>query len=75
MKRLSVKELVPMLDRLEEVVDSEGGLMVTHEGRDIARILPPAFQKELHSLRDLRDSLPRLDVSSEMMVREDRDSR
>jgi antitoxin (DNA-binding transcriptional repressor) of toxin-antitoxin stability system len=75
MKEVSVREARAVLARLEEVLQQEGELIITRHGRAIARLLPAKAARSMPSHRDLRQSMERLAVGSEVYVREDRDSR
>jgi prevent-host-death family protein len=62
------------LSHLEEIVAKEGELLVTRRGRPLARILPARPKKRgIPSRAELRASMPKLRVPSEVFVRKDRD--
>ena len=63
------------LGKLDQLVQLEGELVVTRQGKPIARILPVRGTRSKPSHADLRASMPRLDTPSETLVRDDRDER
>ncbi len=75
MRTLSIREVREALRDLEQLVASEGEVTVTRHGRPIARILPIKPTRKMRSHAALRNSMPRLTTPSEVLVREDRDTR
>ncbi|MGH7812837.1 MAG: type II toxin-antitoxin system Phd/YefM family antitoxin [Candidatus Binataceae bacterium] len=75
MKTLSIREMRSALPHLDEIVAEEGELVVTRRGRPLARILPARPRRRIPSHAELRASMPLLKVPSEVLIREDRDSR
>lgn len=75
MKELSVREIRAALPRLEEILEQEGELVVTRNGRAVARLLPPRASVMLPSHADFRARQKRLATTSEELVRQDRDDR
>ena len=75
MKTLSIREMRSELGKLDQLVQLEGELVVTRQGKPIARILPVRGTRSKPSHADLRASMPRLDTPSETLVRDDRDER
>lgn len=75
MKMLSVREMRAELGKLDKLVAVEGELLVTRQGKPIARILPVRGTRTKPSHADLRASMPYLDTASEELIREDRDER
>ncbi len=75
MKNLGIREMRTALSRLDEIVGREGEIVVTRRGRALARVLPMRPRRAFPSHADLRARVPRLAVGSEVLIREDRDSR
>lgn len=75
MKTVTVREMRGLLTRLDDVVGREGELVVTRHGRPIARILPMRPRRRLPSHAAHLAKMPRLEVGSEVYVRQDRDER
>jgi antitoxin (DNA-binding transcriptional repressor) of toxin-antitoxin stability system len=74
--RLSVREMRAALPSLEELVRREGELVVTRRGRPIARVLPMrGGAGDMPSHAELRASLPRQEIPSEVLLAEDREAR
>ena len=74
MKILTVREMRNNLGRLDELVRSEGELLVTRHGKVIARILPVNGSRRMPRHDELRARMPRL-VPSQDLIREERESR
>ena len=75
MKTLSVREMRTALPHLEELVAKQGEVVLTRRGRPFARIVPLRSQRTIPSRAELRASMPKLKVPSEVLIREDRDAR
>ncbi len=75
MKTLSIREMRSALSHLEEIVAEEGEVIVTCRGRPLVRILPARTRRGIPSRADLRASMPKLKVPSEVLVRQDRELR
>jgi prevent-host-death family protein len=75
LRTLSIREVRSALSRLDEVVAEAGEVVVTRRGRPLARILPVRPARGIPSRKELRAAMPRLRVSSEILVRRDRDGR
>lgn len=75
MKTLSIREMRSELGKLDQLVQIEGELLITRQGKPIARILPVRGARPKPSHAELRASMPRLERPSENLVREDRDER
>ncbi len=75
MRELSIREMRAELGRLDELVEEEGELIVTRHGKPVARLLPVRRVREMPTHRELRESMPRLRVPSEVLVRRDREER
>jgi antitoxin (DNA-binding transcriptional repressor) of toxin-antitoxin stability system len=63
------------LPNLERLLAEEGEVVITRNGKPVARILPTRAEKPIPSHADLRSRIPRLEVGSEVLVRQDRDER
>ena len=75
MRMLTVREMRAALPKLERLLRQEGECVITRRGRPIARLLPAEAQRPVPSHADLRSQMPRLEVGSEVLIREDRDAR
>jgi len=75
MKTLSIREIRKELAHLDELVESEGEVVVTRRGRWIARLLPLRGKRRMPSHAELRAGMPRLKKGSEKHVRAGRDER
>ena len=78
MKTINVRELRNAIPRLRETLAAENELLLVSNGEAIARILPAtpvARRSNLPSLKAFRESMPRVKVPSEVLIREDRDRR
>ena len=75
MKTLSIREMRSELGKLDQLVQVEGELLITRQGKPIARVLPVRGARPKPSHAELRASMPRLKIPSEDLVRKDRDER
>lgn len=75
MRSLSVREMRAALPRLEQLLAEEGEIVITRNGKPVARILPTRSHVPIPSHADLRSRMPRLEVGSEVLIRQDRDER
>lgn len=75
MKALTIRQMRSALARLEEIVAKEGEILITRRGHPLARVLPVRRTRSMPSHADLRARMRRLPVSSEVLVRRDRDGR
>jgi prevent-host-death family protein len=75
MRELSIREMRAELGRLDELVEEEGEVIVTRHGKPVARLLPLRRVREMPTHRKLRESMPRLGIPSELLVRGDREER
>ena len=82
MKTLDVREVPRRYDVLRETLEKEGEVILTHQGKPFARVLPLASesQRQMRASRGaararLRASMPQQTVPSEVLIREDRDAR
>jgi antitoxin (DNA-binding transcriptional repressor) of toxin-antitoxin stability system len=74
MRSLSVREMRIALPELERLLREEGECVITRRGQPIARLLPVEGRREVPSHADLRRQMPRLEIGSEVLIREDRDA-
>jgi antitoxin (DNA-binding transcriptional repressor) of toxin-antitoxin stability system len=75
MKKVSVRELREISPRLEKMLAKHGELSVTRRGKEIARVLPARRPIDFSAHEALRRSMPYQEIPSEVLIREDRDSR
>lgn len=78
MRNLNIREIRQELSHLDELLATEGEIIVTRHGKPIARVLPmetAAPPRRLPSLKWLRDQMPFQEIPSEVLIREDRDAR
>lgn len=78
MRNLNIREIRQELSHLDELLATEGEVIVTRHGKPIARVLPmetAAPVRRLPSLKWLRDQMPFQEIPSEVLIREDRDAR
>lgn len=75
MKNVTVRQVREALPKLEKLLAKHGELRVTRRGKEIARLLPAAAPQTFPSLAEFRASMPFQETPSEVLVREDRDSR
>ena len=75
MRSVSVREMRAALPRLEQLLAEEGEIVITRNGKPVARVLPTRMREGIPSHADLRGRMPRLEVGSEMLIRQDRDER
>ena len=75
MRALSIREVRAALGNIEEIVEKEGELLITRHGKPVARIVPVERPRRLPSHKAFRDSMPFQEISSQVLIREDRDAR
>jgi antitoxin (DNA-binding transcriptional repressor) of toxin-antitoxin stability system len=75
MKTINVRELRSEIPRLREILAKEHELLLVSNGETVARILPAPRKRHVPSLAAHRARMPMLEVSSETLIREDRDRR
>jgi prevent-host-death family protein len=70
-----VREIRAALPQLEQLLAEEGEVVITRNGRPVARVLPMATAGNIPSGAELRRKMRRLKVGSEVLIREDRNAR
>lgn len=77
MKTLSIRELRQETSRLKQTLAEEGEVLLVSNGEPIAPLLPitPETRPRLASLKPWRETMPEMKVSSEVLIRKDRDRR
>ena len=75
MKQLSVREMRAAIGRLDELVAEAGELVVSRNGKPIARVLPYTDSRARPDHADLRALTPRLSTPSADLIRAERDER
>ena len=75
MRSVSVREMRAALPRLEQLLEEEGEIVITRHGKPVARVLPTASAGGIPSRAELRRKMRRVEVGSEVLIREDRDAR
>jgi len=74
-RRISIREIRSALSHVEELLESEGEVIITRHGKPVARVLPVDRPRPIPSRRDLRQSMEPSPVQSEDLVRRERDER
>jgi prevent-host-death family protein len=75
MRSISVREIRAALPQLEQLLAEEGEVVITRNGRPVARVLPMAAAANIPSRAELRQQMRRVKVGREVLIREDRDAR
>lgn len=75
MRTLSIREMRNQLGNLDAMVAEEHELIVTRHNRPIARILPIREKLSRPNHKNLRDRLPFQEISSEELLRMEREER
>ena len=76
MKTFSVREMRAGYEILNKALEEEGEVVLTHHGKPFARVLPiDPSKRPFRSHAKLRAMMPYQSVGSEVLIREDRDSR
>ena len=75
MRSISVREMRAALPRLEQLLAAEGEIVITRNGKPVARGLPTAREGGIPSRPGLRRKMQRVEVGSEVLIREDRNAR
>jgi prevent-host-death family protein len=72
-RTMSIRELRDSLSFIGEIADREGEVVLTRHGRPLARLVSLCPSRTAPSHSDLRAGMPYLSISSEQLVRADRD--
>ena len=75
MQTLNVRELRNTIPHLRATLEREHEILLVSNGEPVARILPIQRKQKLESMADFRAQMPFSGISSEQIVREDRDRR
>lgn len=75
MKKVSVRELREISPKLEKLLAKHGEIVVTRRGQEVARVVPAKQPIDFAAHEALRRSMTFQEIPSEVLVREDRDSR
>jgi antitoxin (DNA-binding transcriptional repressor) of toxin-antitoxin stability system len=75
MKTLSIREARQALSQLDELLARHGEITITRRGEAVAKIVPLKAARPVPSHRDLRESMRPMKVPSEVLLRQDRDTR
>ena len=75
MLQIGIRQMRAALSRLDELLAREGEIVITRHGKAIGRLLPPESNAPPPSHADLRAAMPRLEVGSEVLLRQDREQR
>ena len=75
MQQLSVREMRNSIGQLDRIVNEAGEIIVTRNGKPIARILPIEGSRQRPSHAKLRQKQPRSNTPSAPLIRADRDER
>ena len=75
MQQLSVREMRQSIGKLDQLVKHAGEIIVTRNGKAIARVLPIKGSRPRPSHSDLRRSLPKSESDAASLIRADRDER
>jgi prevent-host-death family protein len=74
MRELSIREMREKLGNLDQLVNTEGEILVTRRGVPIARLLPLHGSQTRPSHAELRAKMQRLSTPSQILLRDDRDA-
>jgi prevent-host-death family protein len=75
MRTLSIREMRNELGRLDQLISTEGEILITRRGKPIARLIPAGDTRQKPSHADLRAAMPRLATGSEILLRAERNER
>jgi prevent-host-death family protein len=73
MRSLSIRELRDSLSSITRIVEDEGEVTLTRHGRPLVKLVPLRPARTAPSHADLRAGMPRMTVSSEELIRVDRE--
>ena len=75
MLHIGIRRMRAELSRLDELLAREGEIVITRHGKAIGRLLPPLVEAAPPSHADLRAAMPRPEVGSEVLLRQNREAR
>jgi antitoxin (DNA-binding transcriptional repressor) of toxin-antitoxin stability system len=75
MHKLSIREMRAALPRIEQLLAEAGEVLITRNGKPVARVLPTVPGEGIPSRAELRRRMCRVAVGSEVLIREDRNAR
>ena len=75
MKVVSAREMRTTWPKIEKLLAKHGEIVVTRRGKEIARVVPARQAIDFAAHKALRESMPFQEIPSEILIREDRDSR
>ena len=75
MQTISVREIRNQLGKLETLIAEAHEIIITRHNKPLARILPIKGTNPRPSHKTLRESLPYQEISSETLLRMDREER
>ena len=75
MKTINVRELRAAIPTLREELAREQELVLVSHGEAVARILPVTKKRQVPSLAEHRSRMKMLPMSTEALIREERDRR
>ena len=70
---MSIRQLRDSLSSLGEIVERDREILITRHGRVLAKLVPPGPPRSAPSHSDLRAGMPYLAVSSEELIRQERE--
>ena len=73
MRTMSIRELRASLSSIDEIVERDGDVVLTRNGRPLVRMVPLNPRLTAPSHADLRAGMPYLRVPSEDLIRADRE--
>ena len=76
MRQVTVREMRELLPEIEAALRADGELILTRRGKPVARLVPLVAERPRRpSNADLRAMMPLQEVTSEQLLREERDAR
>jgi prevent-host-death family protein len=73
MRTMSIRELRASLSSIDEIVETDGDVVLTRNGRPLVRLVPLNPCRSAPSHSDLRAGMPYMGVPSEDLIRADRE--
>ncbi len=73
MRTISIRELRASLSFIDEIVERDGDVVLTRNGRPLVRMVPLNPRLTAPSHADLRATMPYMRVPSEHLIRADRE--